>query len=323
MHPVETRVVAEGETGLRLDRWFRRHFPDIAHGRLERWLRSGQVRVDGRRAKAGSRLSAGQRIRIPPHRPSPEPRPVPRPVSPDPHAIADLEARVLYEDEAIIALNKPAGLAVQGGTGTRRHLDALLPGLSRGGEAPRLVHRLDKDTSGVLVVARTRMAAASLARAFRSRATRKLYWAIVVGVPDPPAGRIDLPLAKHAGGLGERMRPDQDQGLRAITDYRVVARAGRHAAWLALEPVTGRTHQLRVHCAAIGTPILGDGKYGGAAAFPGEPWRGARVHLHARAISLPHPGGALVITAPLPPDLLKTWDFLGFDNAEAGDESWP
>lgn len=318
-------MVADADAGLRLDRWFRRHFPDVGHGLLEKWLRSGQVRVDGHRAKAGARLTAGQRVRIPPHAKdhanNPKARPPAPAAPPDPRAIADLEARILYEDAAIIALNKPAGLAVQGGSGTRHHVDALLPGLSRGGERPRLVHRLDKDTSGVLVVARTAQAAAALTRAFRSRATRKLYWAIVVGVPEPPAGRIDLPLAKRAGSGGERVAPDRDQGLRAITDYRVVARAGRRAAWLALEPVTGRTHQLRVHCAAIGTPILGDGKYGGAASFPGQQWRQARVHLHARAITLPRAdGGTTTITAPLPPDLMRTWSFFGF-TAEETDAS--
>ena len=232
-----------------------------------------------------------------------------------------LDGAILHRDEAVIVLNKPAGLAVQGGTATERHLDGLLDGLRFGNaERPRLVHRLDKDTSGVLVIARTTAAAAFLTRAFRERSTRKIYWAVVGGLPKLRQGRIGLALAKTPGRGGERVRPDTEEGRHAITYYRVIDSAGNQASWLALMPVTGRTHQLRAHCAAIDTPILGDGKYGATAAhLAGLP--GSRcLHLHARSLSLPHPlGGNLEVTAPLPPHMRRTWDFFGF----AGDVQDP
>lgn len=240
----------------------------------------------------------------------------PRPAPPASRAEAGaLQERVLYRDDHVIVLDKPAGLAVQGGTGTGRHLDAMLDALRFGAaERPRLVHRLDRDTSGVLVLARHAQAAAGLTAAFRSSVARKLYWAAVVGVPRPSEGRIDMPLAKAAGRHGERVVADADAGKRAVTLYRTVERAGRIAAWLALEPQTGRTHQLRVHAAALGTPILGDGKYGGKGAFLAADAPVKRLHLHARAIRIPHPrGGVLEVTAPLPAHMAATWRFFGFD----------
>jgi 23S rRNA pseudouridine955/2504/2580 synthase len=315
MTGAKTVEVATGEAGLRLDRWFRRHFPDVSHARLEKLLRVGQIRVDGHRVKAGIRLEPGQAVRVPPLGENPAAPTSPRPAALRPVAASDaraLEARILYRDEAVIALDKPAGLAVQGGTRTPRHLDAMLEALRFGNERPRLVHRLDKDTSGVLLLARSAASAAHLTRAFRSKAAHKTYWAVVVGVPGAEQGRIDLPLVKRPGSQGKRVFADRE-GLRAVTDYRVVERAGPRAAWLELEPITGRTHQLRLHCAVVGTPILGDGKYGGRAAFlPGSaPGRG--LHLHARAIAIPHPsGGILEVEAPLPGHMLATWDFFGF-----------
>lgn len=311
MSGVETVEVAADEADLRLDRWFRRRYPHLGHARLEKLLRTGQVRVDGGRVKAGQRLAPGQRVRVPPLGPAPE-KPGPLPVS-----AADakaLRARVLYRDDEIIAIDKPAGLAVQGGTKTRRHLDAMLDALRAGGERPRLVHRLDRDTSGVLVLARSAAAAARLAKAFRGREVRKLYWALVVGRPKPDQGRIDLPLAKRGRPGGERVAPDEAKGKRAVTRYRVIDTVGGRAAWLALEPLTGRTHQLRAHCAAIGAPIVGDGKYGGRAAFiPGEAIPKA-LHLHARAIAFPQAdGGSLRIVAPLPEHMRETWRLFGFD----------
>jgi 23S rRNA pseudouridine955/2504/2580 synthase len=314
MTGVETIAVEADEAGLRLDRWFRRHYPQVTHGRLEKWLRSGQIRLDGRRVKAGFRLESGQTVRVPPmgEEKPPALRNRPFPAVPDAEAKA-LEARVLHRDDHVLVIDKPPALAVQGGTGTRRHLDAMLDALRFGGERPRLVHRLDKDTSGVLVLARTATAAAALARAFRSREVHKLYWAVVVGVPRPSAGRIDLRLAKRLGRHGERMEPDTEAGLRAVTEYRIIEHAGRRAAWLLLEPLTGRTHQLRVHCAAIGTPILGDGKYGGPAAVLEGDQVSRKLHLHARWIEIPHPdGGVLAVTAPLPEHMSATWRFLGF-----------
>ena len=314
MTRIDETVTVDGKDGsLRLDRWFKRHYPGLGHGRLEKLLRIGRIRVDGKRARSGDRVEPGQAIRIPP---LVEVAPPARPAPPRPRPAdeAMLQSAILHRDEAVIVLNKPSGLAVQGGTATERHLDALLDGLRFGkDERPRLVHRLDKETSGVLVIARTAAAAAFLTRAFREKTTRKTYWAIVVGLPKPRQGRIDLALAKSPGHGGERVRPDSDEGRYAVTYYRVIESAGNRASWLALMPVTGRTHQLRAHCAAIGTPILGDGKYGEAAAHIAGVPGPRRLHLHARALSIPHPlGGALQLTAPLPLHMRQTWKFFGF-----------
>ena len=309
----KTEHVAEADGAIRLDRWFHRHYPALRHGELERLLRTGQVRVDGRRAKAGDRLMPGQAIRVPPlgGEAASALRPA-RPVRPQDAAM--LEAAILHRDGDMIVIDKPAGLAVQGGSRTERHLDGLLDALRFGeSERPRLVHRLDKETSGVLVLARSAAAEAFLAAAFREGRAKKLSWALVAGLPKPPQGRIDLALAKSPGPKGGRVRPDEEEGRRAATLYRVLDSAGERASWLALSPLTGRTHQLRAHCAALGTPILGDEKYGGgAAALAGLP-AARRLHLHARAISLPHPkGSALRIEAPLPRDMRASWKFFGF-----------
>jgi 23S rRNA pseudouridine955/2504/2580 synthase len=305
-----TVTISEREAPLRVDRWFKRHYPALAHGHLEKLLRTGQIRVDGRRAQARDRLAAGQQIRVPPLA---EPPPAPRP-RPGPDDEAWLRRLVLYRDAAVLALDKPPGLAVQGGTRTERHLDGLLDALCfDSGERPRLVHRLDKDTSGVLLLGRSAAAAAALARAFRDRATRKLYWALVAGRPKPAEGRIDLALTKGAGKGGERVRPDAEDGKRAVSHYRVVDSVGERASWLALLPLTGRTHQLRAHCAAIGTPIVGDFKYGGARAELAGLRATRQLHLHARALVMPHPsGGHLRVAAPLPPHMRESWDFFGF-----------
>jgi 23S rRNA pseudouridine955/2504/2580 synthase len=318
MGEVRALEVAADEAELRLDRWFRRRFPAVSHGRLEKLLRTGQVRVDGKRARAGDRLAPGQVIRVPPLDAGPTPPPSSAPARPKPRP-RDVEAvlgAILHRDEDVIAINKPPGLAVQGGTNTERHVDGLLNELRFGAaERPRLVHRLDKDTSGVLLLARSAAAAAKLTAAFREKTTRKTYWAVVAGAPKPRQGRIDLALAKGAAGHGERMMPDEDEGKRAVTYYRVIENAGAKAAWVALLPVTGRTHQLRVHCAAIGTPILGDGKYGGARALLAGVPNARLLHLHARALRIPHPrGGWLKVEAPLPPHMAETWHFFGFSS---------
>lgn len=308
--PVE---VGEDEAGLRLDRWFRRRYPRLSHGQLEKLLRTGQVRIEGRRAKASDRLASGQRVRVPPMAQraiSEAERPAPPPLSEN--DARDLRSRVLFRDEAVIVIDKPSGLAVQGGTKTPRHLDAMLEALRFGGERPRLVHRLDKDTSGVLVLARTARAAAALTSAFRAGAVGKLYWALVVGAPKSASGRIAHPLAKRFGASGEHVAVDKD-GRPAATTYQVIERAGRAASWLALQPLTGRTHQLRVHCALLGTPILGDAKYGGETTFIEAAELGDQLHLHARAIRFPHPGGEqTTVAAPLPPHMRATWNFFGF-----------
>ena len=308
----DTVTVGEADGTLRLDRWFRRHYPRLAHGHLEKLLRTGKIKVDGRKAKSGDRVSPGMAIRVPPldnTAPAAEPARHSRPQ--DEALLRDL---VIHRDEFAIVINKPPGLAVQGGSGTTRHVDGMLDGLRFGyDERPRLVHRLDKDTSGVLLIARTARAAAFFTRAFRDKTTRKTYWAIVAGLPALRQGRIDMALMKRSGAGGrERVRADDD-GKDAVTYYTVIDAAGDRASWLALLPLTGRTHQLRAHCAAIGTPILGDGKYGGAGAHLGGGIAANRLHLHARSLEIPHPaGGTLRVSAKLPPHMQRLWDFLGF-----------
>jgi 23S rRNA pseudouridine955/2504/2580 synthase len=324
MSGVTQRDVQPAEAGIRLDRWFRQHFPGLGHGRLEKLLRTGQIRVDGRRAKAGQRLEAGQALRIPPLGDK-----AAETVRAARHAPSEADQRlvrslVLYRDDAVIAINKPAGLAVQGGAKMSRHLDGMLDGLRFGSDhRPRLVHRLDRDTSGVLLLARSAAAARALTAGFRGKEAAKLYWAATIGVPDREEGMIDLALAKRAGAGrsgGEAMTPDPQEGRKAVTAYRVIDHVGSRAAVLALWPKTGRTHQLRVHCAAIGHPILGDGKYGGAAAFLGGVGIAEQLHLHARRIVLPHPDGHghIDVTAPLSDHMAETWKTLGFstDSAE-------
>jgi 23S rRNA pseudouridine955/2504/2580 synthase len=313
MTPIST-VTVEGSDGtLRLDRWFKRHYPALGHGQLEKLLRTGRIRVDGKRAKAGDRIEPGQAIRFPAlSGAAPAVRPASYPLRAS--DLAMLQAAILHRDEMVIVLNKPPGLAVQGGTAIERHLDGLLDALRFGNEErPRLVHRLDKETSGILVLARTAAAAAFLAREFREKKVRKTYWAVTVGVPKPAQGRIDLPLAKTPGRSGERVRPDRDEGRHAVTYYRVIDSAGDRVSWLALMPVTGRTHQLRAHTAAIGTPILGDPKYGDALPHRTGISVARRLHLHARSITMPNPlGGVTQVTAPLPPHMRGTWEFFGF-----------
>lgn len=318
MTGVETKAVTADEADLRLDRWFKRHYPQLSHIHLEKLLRTGQVRVDGKRVKASHRLEEGQSVRVPPlGDAAPEAvRPRALPAAPSEREAEALRARVLHRDDEVLILDKPHGLAVQGGTGTSKHLDAMLDALRFGSEErPRLVHRLDKDTSGVLVLARSAFAAGKLGEVFRSRDTKKIYWAAVAGVPKVYQGRIDLPLAKQAGQRGERVAGDEEDGQKAVTLYSVVENAGKSAAFVALWPRTGRTHQLRVHMTAIGTPILGDGKYGGTDAFLTGAEVGKGLHLHARRIIIPHPrsGRPIDVTAPLPPHMLTTWSYFGFD----------
>ena len=315
MGQVRTIEVAQEDGELRVDRWFRRHFPALGHGRLEKLLRTGQVRVDGKRARAGDRLAPGQTVRVPPlpQGPAPDEQRAPRP--PSERDAEAIRRTVIHMDDDVLAIDKPAGLAVQGGSGTERHLDMLLDALRFDAkDRPRLVHRLDKDTSGVLLLARNAAAATRLAAAFRHKDARKTYWAVTVGVPRPHRGKIDLPLAKLGGPRGERVAADEAEGRHAVTYYAVVEHAAAKAAWVALLPITGRTHQLRVHCAAaLGTPILGDGKYGGAAAHLDGVPGGKRLHLPARSIVLPHPaGGVLRVEAKLPPHMVETWRFFGF-----------
>lgn len=314
----QSRTVTADEADIRLDRWFRRHFPGLPQSAIQKFCRTGRVRVDGHRADAATRLAPGQEVRIPPLPAAPA-QPASRPV--DPGVAEDVQSLVIYHDDNVIVINKPHGLPVQGGPGITRHLDAMLDALRLGSaERPRLVHRLDRDTSGVLLLARTPGVAAKLAALFRGRDVQKTYWAVTARRPIPPAGRIDLPLKRIDGARGERTMVAElgdPKAARAVTEFRTLDHAGQKLAWLELQPLTGRTHQLRVHCVAIGAPILGDVKYARpdqngafAATVDGLP---TGLHLHARAVALPHPaGGTLVVEADLPPHIAQTFSMLGF-----------
>jgi len=318
---------------MRLDRWFKLHYPDLRFGGLQKLLRSGQIRLDGSRAKSDSRLAAGQMIRIPPvDGLMPTPPETKRPLTARTlrHQTDDIVLRqmLLHEDDKILVFNKPSGLAVQGGSGVNRHMDGMLEAWrNKKGEKPRLVHRIDRDTSGILVVARTRAAAQALTGSFRARETQKIYWALVRGVPAPREGKISTWLIKETAPAGtatqDRMRvcPHGTKGGdHAVSHYRLIEAAGRSVSWLEMQPHTGRTHQLRVHAAHIDHPILGDNKY----FFADDNWSlpggiQNRLHLHARRIIIPHPsGGMLDVSAPLPPHMRQSFNLLGFDDNEAG-----
>jgi 23S rRNA pseudouridine955/2504/2580 synthase len=339
------KIAVDADDGeLRLDRWFQRHFPALTHGRLEKLLRKGEVRVDGARAKASTRVAPGQVIRVPPL-PAPAPDDAPKaPARPKAApAAADLDGilgAILYKDRDVIALNKPPGLASQGGSGSPRHLGEFLDALKfERSQMPRPVHRLDKDTSGVLLLARTPSAAAALSKSLHGRAARKLYWAAVAGRPHPPRGVISYGLVKAPGPRGEKMlcvHPDEvsktEGAKRARTEYAVIESAAKRASWAALRPVTGRTHQLRAHMAELGCPIIGDGKYGtNRQTNEGDGWGAQlggsisrKLHLHAREIVIPHPngGGLLTVTAPLPEHMARTWATMGWRETDAPDDPW-
>lgn len=306
-------VVTEEDDGIRLDRWFKRHRPGTPHALLARWARSGQLTIDGKKADVSDRIATGQRIAMPtpPVETAARPARKGRPLTDADVELA--ESMLIHRDAGALVLNKLPGLATQGGTKTEQHVDGLLDALKYDGPVrPKLVHRLDKDTSGALLIARTPRAAAYFAKSFSNRSARKTYWAIIVGVPDIAQGEIDLPLAKQPGSGGEKMHVD-DKGLPSKTRYRIIERAGNSAAWVELQPLTGRTHQLRVHMAAIGHPIVGDGKYGGKGAFlTGSISR--KLHLHSRRLRIDHPdGGAIDISAEVPEHFAASLDALGFD----------
>ncbi len=336
MSGVQQVEVARDEGDQRLDRWFRRRFPHIPQGRIEKMCRKGEIRLDGGRVKPATRVTAGQTVRVPP-------LPDAAPPAPRAAAVSDADAEmiqkaVIYRDDHILALNKPPGLPSQGGSKQTRHVDGLSEALRFGlDEKPRLVHRLDKDTSGVLMMARSRAVASALTKAFRSRDTRKIYWAAVAGTPSPAMGTIRFGLVKAPGhgkaGEGEKMlalhpkEVDAAPGAKhATTDYAVLSSLGTRASWTALVPVTGRTHQLRAHMAAIGHPIVGDGKYGGSgqenlgdgwgAQLGGEISR--KLHLHARSLSFTHPvtGNRVSLTAKLPPHMARTWEMFDWSEAD-------
>lgn len=316
MSGVQRKSVTPDEAGMRLDRWFKTHFPAVRHGELEKFLRKGQVRVSGGRVKANRRLEAGEEIRIPPLQ---ERAGVKKPTT---HFSAEdaaaLKKLILFEDDSIIALNKPFGMAVQGGAKTARHIDGMLASFEKDGVRPRLVHRLDKDTGGLLLLAKTRAAAQKLGDAFKGHDVEKTYWGLTAGAPRPREGTISMPIAKRMVRLErgdvERVVPAEgEDAKKAITDYQTLDDAGGRVAFLAMRPVTGRTHQLRVHAAAIGCPIVGDGKYGGAAAH----LEGVanKMHLFCRSMTFPHPktGRKTTLTAPLAGHMQETWKFFSFD----------
>lgn len=328
MTGVQQIAVGPDEGEARLDRWLKRKVPNLTQGMVEKLCRTGSIRLDGARVKASDRVTPGQVVRVPPLPDAPPPPPTAAPVSSDG---AMIQRAVLWRDEHIIALNKPPGLPSQGGSGQgERHVDGLTAALMFGyKDSPVLVHRLDKDTSGLLLLARTPRVARRLAEAFRERATHKIYWALVAGVPRPPRATIRYGLVKSGGANAEKMRcipPDQvakTEGAKsATTDYAVLDRLGTRAAWVALHPVTGRTHQLRAHMAEVGHPIAGDGKYGGSGAEnAGDGWGASlgagvsrKLHLHARALAFDHPvtGARIRLTAPLPEHMARTWAALGW-----------
>jgi 23S rRNA pseudouridine955/2504/2580 synthase len=314
---VQSVIVTADETGMRVDRFLEARFPGLSFSHIQRIIRKGELRVNGKRAQPKQRLESGQAVRIPPLR-------LDQSATKKVGSAADVKTReflksiTLYEDADVLVLDKPMGLAVQGGSGTTRHLDGMLDALrSADGQRPRLVHRLDKDTAGCLLVAKTRFAASALARIFRSRSARKIYWALVAGVPKPRQGRISTFLAKEEREDASFMRVarhGEEGASHAVTYYAVVDTAARQLAWLSLKPVTGRTHQLRAHMAHIGHPIVGDPKY-----FSKENWElpggmQNRLHLLARRIVVPHPrGGNVDVTAPLPPHMRQSWSLLGLD----------
>lgn len=312
-------TVDADDDGIRLDRWFKRHMPDTPFTLVSRWARTGQLRIDGKRAAPGDRIEAGQILRVPPAEPAPTARVKRERPRLSQEQIEYAESLVIHRDPAALVVNKPPGLATQGGSRTTEHLDGLADGLMfELDHRPKLVHRLDKDTSGVILLARSAKAAAFFSKSFSGRTAKKVYWALVVGVPSIEEGLIDLPLAKQPGTGGEKMHVDEENGQPARTRYRMIERAGNRAAWLELQPLTGRTHQLRAHLAAIGFPIVGDGKYGGKDAFlTGGVSR--KMHLHARRLKIDHPDGTpLDVTAELPGHFADSLNLLGFD-AEAGD----
>jgi 23S rRNA pseudouridine955/2504/2580 synthase len=314
MSGVQQRQVNSDEDGMRLDRWFATHFPQLGFGRLQKLIRNGEIKVDKAKVSTSTRLSPGQTVRIPP---------IDDPGAPKPVRVNEEEARflrslILYEDDDIYVFNKPHGLAVQGGSGTVRHLDGMLKSLPNSKcEAPRLVHRLDRDTSGCLVVAKTKAAASHFGTVFRSRSARKIYWAVVAGNPHPQQGEISCFLARQSTADGEQMvvvKNGTPGAQHSTSYYSTTDTASRRFAWVTLKPVTGRTHQLRVHMAQLGTPIIGDPRYFNIENWQGAPGLSEGLHLHARRLAIPLRGGKRIdISAPLPPHMRASFETLGFD----------
>lgn len=315
MNNVAHIAVKEQDDGLRLDRWFKTYYPDIPFGKLQKLCRTGQIRLDGKRAKPNARIELGQVIRIPPMGQQPLRSETKKP--PNQQHVHEITNLILHEDDDLIVLNKPSGLAVQGGTKTSHHIDGMLEAFSFKGERPKLVHRLDRDTSGLLLIAKSRKAASKLGTVFRTRSARKIYWALTHGVPRPLQGEISAYLKKQAGPMGEIVKvvPHGEPGSQhSHSYYSVIEQAGQKLAWVSLKPVTGRTHQLRVHMAELGTPIIGDPKYLDIQEDQQIEGLSDKLHLHARRLVIPHPaGGNLDLTAPLPEHMQQSWEHLGLN----------
>ena len=307
--------IAAKDDGLRLDKWFKESYPGLGFGKLQKLLRTGQIRLDGKRVKASTRLEAGQVLRVPPIGDASSPLSNDKPQNPQ--HVAAIRDLILHEDEAVMVLNKPSGLAVQGGSKTAVHIDGMLASFEFYGERPKLVHRLDRDTSGLLLIAKSRKAASKLGAVFRTRSARKIYWALTTSVPRPHQGEISCFLAKRPSSMGEVVHvvgQGEEGAQHSHSYYSVIEQAGQKCAWVSLKPVTGRTHQLRVHMAELGTPIIGDPKYGDLQEEQKVHGLVDKLHLHARRLVIPHPdGGTLDLTAPLPSHMEKSFKSLGFD----------
>lgn len=335
MSKVQMITVTADEAEQRFDRFLRKRFPQLGQGRIEKMCRKGELRLDGGRVKPAARVAEGQSVRVPPLPDGPAPTPA-SPKGIDDDAARAIRQAVIWKDDHIIALNKPPGLATQGGTKQTVHLVQLAEALKFDrDDAPRVVHRLDKDTSGLILLARTGRAATALSKMFQSRETLKTYWAAVAGVPRPRMATIRYGLVKAGGRGAEKMfcvHPEAvkttEGAKRATTDYTVIESAAQRAAWVALRPITGRTHQLRAHMAEMGHPIVGDGKYGGNdLTNEGDGWGSQlggevsrKLHLHARSMALPHPmnpSQKLNLVAPLPEHMDRTWSFFGWRASDA------
>ena len=299
MSEKQSMRVSDDESGGRLDRLLIKHFPQLKFVQVQKLIRTGQIRLDGKRAKPNQRINAGEEIRLPPFLTVARYPEKDRNESDVPNAlIKKFQSHILFEDDQIIVLNKWAGLAVQGGSKTKYHVDSIAGAIYP--QKPKLTHRIDKDTTGILVLAKTAKSAAHIARAFSDQEVEKVYWAVVCGSPKTKTGTIDLPMVKKMRKDSERVEIDHDHGEQAITKYRVIDGFGRDYALLELCPLTGRTHQLRVHCAAIGVPILGDKKYGDRTNVHSKLPKSFGLHLHARKISFSHlDGQKLGFTAPV------------------------
>jgi 23S rRNA pseudouridine955/2504/2580 synthase len=312
-------IIHPSDDGQRLDRWFKKYYAHIPYALVQKMIRTGQVRVDGKRAKMDTRISEGQEVRLPPqvqneHDPNFEIMPFR--ISESDRLL--LQQAVIYDDGDILALNKPYGWAVQGGSKVGRHLDEMIKIFTDpDGCAPSLIHRLDKDTSGVLLFARRVHTIRALGLQFKNREVKKIYWAITSPAPERNQGTIDIPLSIGYGSLKDRVIDDHENGKRAVTHFSVLERAGRKAAFVAFSPVTGRKHQIRAHAYFAGFPLVNDPKYREDELSMEGDVAVERLHLHAWRLNMTHPhtGQEIQLTADLAPDLMKSWRDLGFDPA--------